>query len=41
MKRWGELSLTVSVPFGMKAEIRFDGKKTVIESGSVVLRKTL
>ncbi len=41
MKRWGELSLTVTVPFGMKAEIHFDGKVTTVHSGSTVLRKSI
>ncbi len=41
MKRWGELSLTVSVPFGMTAEVHFDGKVTQIESGTTVFRKNI
>ena len=40
-KQWGELSLIVSVPFGMTAEVRFDGKTTAVGSGVTVLRRAL
>lgn len=38
IKRWGELSLSVSVPFGMKAKIDFCGKIHTVENGTAVLR---
>lgn len=39
MRRFGEFSLIVSVPFGMTAEILFDGETRTVGSGLTVIKK--
>ena len=41
MKQFGELALWVNVPFGMEAEIEFDGKITRAGSGLTILKKEI
>lgn len=41
MKQFGELALWVDVPFGVEAEIEFDGKITRAGSGLTILKKEI
>ncbi|MBR7098002.1 MAG: alpha-L-rhamnosidase, partial [Clostridia bacterium] len=41
MKLWGELSLIVDVPFGMKATVELNGQKTEVGSGLTILKQPL